>query len=522
MTRDEFLAQHPEAKSLARWIQFQTDAFEGKGGFAPCLDPQTASARGAAAAVDYALRSDVATYILRHESEEDDEFDSRLTAARYRNHLRRSVGHYMGLLFRREPERPKNFHPLVDAFLADCNGVGKPWQRELEAAALWAVVYSGVGTLVDRPTDDSSPPFASHVHPQAVAHWDRDAVGRWRFAKFLESLTEYTPTGGSRSYQRARIWSPAGFETWELDEGNNAEPVVLDGDRGGYGTHDLGEVPLVWLSFDDPLVGRLFGWTPSDEVGQLCREDYNDRSRQGEIFEKETFSTMKIPVREGDEDKAREIVIGAARSIPVPLEGTKEPGYISPDPRPLDQHGEKLKANDAEGLAAFGFDHLLGASSALSGYAKNLDRQHLISDLMRFARRLIDYERGVLRLVLMWHGIPSARAAEILAGYNVSWGEIEIRDRQEEIIVARDLLALPGLDPWSQEAALRQVRDTCLDMSDDNKIKSNEELAKQRDAMLIGEPTEDEASADTGEPTMPMQPGSQETDTETAPAAPPQ
>ncbi len=151
LTREEFESRNDEATRLARWFQFQQDAYDGAGGFAPIYGAQVLSTSGARTTLpDWSYSSN---YLDKHEREGMEEYRQRRATSRYTNLVRHALTHWLGMLLRPSVSRQKGIDGRVDAFYADCDGKHMPWDDARSDVALRTILLRGQPIMVSRPDD---------------------------------------------------------------------------------------------------------------------------------------------------------------------------------------------------------------------------------------------------------------------------------------------------------------------------------------------------------------------------------
>jgi hypothetical protein len=504
ITRQEFEAQNDEAKRLARWFQYQQDAYDGAGGFAAVYGAQVLSTSGARTTIpDWASAS---SYLDKHEREGMEEYRQRRAASRYTNLLRHGLTHWLGMLLRPSVGRQKGIDARVDAFYADCDGTGTPWDDRRAEIMLRTILLRGQPIMVSRPDDTGAQseadskglPYIWTPRARDLWEWDRDERNRWNWVKLVDQVIDRSdPLRPADTYQRCRIYTREWWQTWQL-RGDEKEPRIVPLTEGGGGLINLDEVPLVLSLFDDPTGDDLFGWTPADELGQTAREDFNTISRLIEIFEKATFPMLGWPVNPGDQRTIDEIAAGVSTVAPIPMEGGNKPGWITADPTPANQHVDHHGHLRDDAYKALGLETVLATTAqAMSGVSRQYAFAHLNAALASQARRMANVERQILRLVLKYYNEKDDRIREILDAVKIDPPvDFDVRDEMSEMAQIQAALDLPGLDSVTQVHLLKRARSIVAPKMDETETTASD---KELDALLKaegeGEPTDEEMAA---------------------------
>lgn len=496
MNRKKFLAKHTEAEARAEWLSFQADAWSGGGGFAPIYTPQTEYNTGAEPAIrDHRLQS--GSYLAKHEREEAVDYAARISVARYPNHVRHMCRLWLGLLLRREPTVTGETadDETIKRFLDDCDGRGKTLAQMRRQVAGYGLLYSMAPVLLNRPADEGARTaadsrggvWASLLHPSTLWDWDSDDDGLL-WVKIVDKVDRrVTPWDDTRPVLRARVWTRETAETWYADEDRSDKEPWQDPDRGPPSvTHGLGAVPVAILHYDDPEPGALFGYTPADELGQIGREDFNDLSRLTELHEKTAFPTWVVPCEVGAAKRTMsELRIGPAFAVPVDKDSSQGYNILAPPDGPVSAHERKRAANRDEAIRLLGMETLLNSSAAAtSALARQYETEHRNAELARYAYRCAEWERTVVSIVLRYNGKRGSALREAVRGYSVEYpDDYGVQDRQADVALAGMISDLPGLDPWSRTALIRQVRDTTIQLSEADRAASDKWLDDQLAAM---------------------------------------
>ncbi len=492
LSRQQLLAKHDEAERKADWFQFLRHAFDGSGGFAPLVAQQTTGGTGAAPIMPSWW--DGSSYLLKHEGEEEAEWYSRILAARYSNHPRRMAGHWLGLLLRRPPTRAsKGIDPTLSAFLTNADGARHSWDTVL-AESCTRGLEGGCLALVDRADDRGAqnraqaagPAYVTLFDPDCLYDWHLDDFNRFDWAKLVEEIVRQSgPDESPVYYWRCRVWYRETWALYEMTQDGSEEPELID-----EGLNAIGEVPIVVLTYKDSLSHELWGYTPANELAQIGLDDYQGLSRHIELLEKQGFAVLERPCREGEEKKIETTDIGPARAVPSPMESSRGMAYVAPPDGPVAAH-ERYRENDrAEAARALGIEQILNpGGSNVSALTKQYEFQWTNGDLAAYAGRGASYEHDVHRLVMLWDGKSEDQAEAAIKTLNSTWpSDFNLRDKQADVQIATAILELPKLDSVTYIAAVKKARDAGLDLTDEEREKSDKELALMAEAMAEPEP----------------------------------
>lgn len=493
LTRTQFEDCNDEATRLAERLVFLRDAFDGCGGFASLPPIQVRSASGAVASIPSWAHI---SYLIKHEGENWKQYEARRIISRYVNHVRRGIGHFIGLLTRRPPTRTGDDHPKIKLLLNDCDGCGTSLDAMREKLATWGTLFPGVPWTVDRPFDPGARTEAENRgaprlwlrSPDTLYDWRIDSRRQFEWCKFVEQLDEkHSPEDKGRVYLRATIWHRDRFETWEMDQRGSRPPSL---GKNRY-KNALGLVPAGVFTYADATgIGELFGWSPGGELADLGSQDFNDLSRLTDFLARGTFPMFLVPVEEGDEEEVQQLEVGTMTAYGYPKDSSHTPGWATQDAHPVDSHTKRRETNEAEGLRSVGLESLLRSTAVpSSGLAKQYENEHLDGSLRRLGQRVDRWERQVARFWLLCSGEAPETVERILDGYRVQSPEsYGIEDLDALIAQARETLALPGVDPYTHRAVVQRVSNAIAKLDDGEKKLRDGWLEQQLRGMLIGLP----------------------------------
>lgn len=505
MSRNQFLAKHERAEERSEWLQFQTAAWNGSGGFAPVYTPQEELPTGAEPPTIAASRRATGTYLAKHEREDWEDFESRIAVARYPNHLRRDLRHWLGLLLRRDPtvKGETSKRPEVARFLARATPKREPMAAVRRQGAQAAVLKSVALALVDRAKGEDGDPFVTLLDPATLWDWEIGDDGSFDWVKIVEKVTtRVSPWDAVSSVLRARVYTRDVAQVWYLEDpegdagAGNSDPWQED-DQPDV-THGLGVVPVAVLTFDDSEASdSIFSSTPADELGQIGREDFNDLSRLQELHEKTCFTTMVVPCETGTARRVMsELHVGPACAVPIDKDSGQSYAILSPPDGPIVAGERKRDANRAEGLRVMGLETLVeGGNAATSSLSRQYETEHRNAELGRFAYRVAEWEKQIVVLVLRFHGASAGDAETLIAAYSVEWpDDYGVRDRQADVVLALQVLDMPGLDPWTRAALVRQTSEAVAQLDAEEKDHRDKWLTAQVEAATVDRAADDKTA----------------------------
>lgn len=372
---------------------FLLDAYAGKGGFLS------------------------GKYLVRHGRETDDKYQERQALAEYPNYVRKIVNIYSGFLFQRQPGREAS--DQYARFAANADGAGTAIDMAMLHYQRLAMLVGTVYLIVDKPAqaartraDEGSPYLAMRL-PGEVTDSKMDAMGRLTRITFVESA------GGKPQYRTFTT------EGWTLHKEADGSGVIASG------RYALGRVPVVRLHSTIPLRAtdlRATGWC--HDIAQANWSLYNQLSEMRELFRKQTFSILTLPVVDADEaQRLRDLTISTENALTFNPSGGGEPAYIAPPADPVKLYLEAIaktveRIYELANLEFIGGVHTSGVAMAYQFQQAN---QSMVDMAMLTERAEID----IAGLVSAWMGEEWSGVIAYPRDFNLSNLAAELKDAMD-------------------------------------------------------------------------------------------
>lgn len=354
------------------------------------------------------------TYLLKYGRESDKKYEGRKELAWYRNDLKPACSSFVGYLTKKPPKRDTS-HPLVQAFLDDCNWKNDSLDVFLAGFALESKARGCGLVLVDMPVAQPNNqaeqkaqrffPYLVTIHPETVLSYTLNATG------LLDSIEiESTMLVDGALKTVIRGWDTA---NWWVRDGN----VQLEGDA-----HNLGMCPVLAFSEGDlfPYVGTFA------QIADLSKRLYNLRSELDEILRAQTFSllTYQVPPEQAATFNAGQVAEAVGTHNMMIYSGNQAPSFAAPPDGPATIYMSQIAAVE-KAIKDIAMTIEPGTSGE-SGIALTIRFQTLNSELVSFARKMEDLERRIWDVVHKWLGIENR--------VTTSWAkEFSISDLQAEL-----------------------------------------------------------------------------------------
>lgn len=380
---------------LARFA-FLAEAFDGSGGFAPCVtwEDQTITTKDQAGAPLYATRRvpklAAPCHLVPYPRESAEKFASRAAVAVYENHLREACERFIGYLGRRRPVRDGIDAPLTALLVADADMRGTPLDQFFVSFALQAKARGSMLLMVDLPGQpgDESPaslqaqissrkvPLLRMIEPEALADFEVDDDT----GMMISVTIACTEMVGGKPKACTRTWDAEG---WVL---RCANKVIAQG------PHPFGQCPFLALTESGALFPQVGKYA---QIADLSRRLFNARSELDEILRSQTFSllTLQIPPDAATYDLATSVA-GIGTSSMLTHQGIT-PAFIAPDSGPASTYLAVIEQLQ-QSIKRIAMEEATAGEAAESGVARRLRFERLNSDLASFAHKLQSLE------VRMW------------------------------------------------------------------------------------------------------------------------
>lgn len=394
--------------------QFLLDAYTGQGGFL----------NGA--------------YLVRHGRESDTKFQERQALAEYPNYVGKIVNIYSGFLFREQPKRETS--DTYAAFSRDVDGTGAGLTIDLGMLGYQRLAMA-VGTLyiiVDKPKQPGRLPYLAVRFPREVQRWEMDGKGRLTLITFSERV--------QLSSTEAVVQFRTFTETdWRVHSDANGGGIVEQGEHG------LGRVPVVRLHSTIPLLTtdlRAKAWAHG--LAQANWSLFNQLSEMRELFRKQTFSILALPVTSDEEaQRLSNLTISTENALTYNPTGGGKPSYIAPPADPVRLYQEAIGKTIERIYELSNLNFVAGVRS--SGVAMKYEFQQLNQALVDLAMLTERAETEIASLVAAWQN-------EAWLGMISYPRNFDVRDLAADLQEALDAQTLSISPTFEQEQKKRLAR----------------------------------------------------------------
>lgn len=372
----------------------------------------------------------------------------RRKIARYENIAATIVDQKVSALFRQEPTRAVKGggeHPWLD-WSEDVDGHGTCLTDWLHDAMIAAMVFGSNICVMDRPQSDTPPktmaemkaPFLRAYTPLDMPDWIDDVTGRLTAVKLVECVRRTDLRQGSTlavSQRRVRLIDET---SWELiDESFTRNGKMKSSQTVSQGQHQFGTLPVVVLYAKRraliPVIGQSVLHDP-----QLFIDLYNLTSELRELFRKQTFSILNVPLGTGpdamDVERAKQLLGQAVGTANVLFSGTQV-AYVSPDANNVASYQKEIERLARLIFRLCSVPWEADSRDAESEGSMKLKREDMNQVLSGYATRLEKAEYELAELFF--------RAQYGAAGWQKAWDEAEpiIRyDRTFDVTPFADML----------------------------------------------------------------------------------
>ncbi len=393
------------------------------------------------------------SYLVRYPRETDDKYGRRKELAVYPNFVRKIVDTYTAHLFKDPPvrETTDNYARFID----NVDRSGTYIDDFMKKVAKLSLVFGTVFVIVDKPPGRARTkaqelemglfPYATVRLPSQVEEVEIDEYGRIKSITFKEE-------------KRYRILNET---TWKIATDRKGNSVIREGE------HDLGRVPVVPVSWTDPVLPTEMLVPPFIlDIARLNFDLYNAISELREILRNITFPILTLPIKdEQTASQLKDLTIGTENCIPYNPEGGGEPSFIAPPAEPAKVYLEYINFLIEQIYKSVNLEFALGSQTGKSGVALEFEFQQVNIILSGIAVNLEKAEYEIANLVELWLGGKGFTGS---ISYN---RDFSFRDVERDLKIAMDSIALGISSTFEAEMKKKLARDILGDYLDEKVLE---------------------------------------------------
>jgi hypothetical protein len=385
-----------------------------------------------------------AGHLTRYALETDAEYQSRLRATPYENHVKSVVSVYNSFLFREEPDREYGIQtgtPELEDFLKDADFEGRSLNAFMKDVATWAAVFGHTWILMAKPDVGAQTlaeeqamgvrPYVVLLNPMVVLDWkwNRDVSGRYQLSyfKYVEDIN-----GDIRTIKE---WTPETITTKIVDlKARTIAPqeVAVNG---------LGMIPAV-ICYNNRSTVRGIGISAVSDIADACKFIYNATSEVDQSIRLDSHPSLVATPE-------TQIGVGAGALIKMPE--NMDPGL---KPYVLDFAGASVDSiyaaikHSVETIDKMANTGGVRAteSKTMSGVAMETEFQLLNARLSEMADALELAEEQMWRIWSMYQGYEYDMEIEYPGSFNIKDNKNEIAQLQTAKGAATDPRVLAAID----------------------------------------------------------------------------
>jgi hypothetical protein len=368
------------------------------------------------------------------------------------------------------------------AFQEDCTHDEEEFDEFFIDQSRQASIQGLVGILVDKPrvaTENKQQQLDEEIYPYLAAYKPTHILD-WEYEVDINGQKHLTYLKLLDDDDYYRIWTRETWEIWEVVEAESKDVSQVGSERGSkteqvgrratkvaQGTHDLGEIPFVWLYNQRSVIDKDVGLSDISDVSRIDVSIMRNLSQVEEIVNYSAFPMMRKPKREiGGEastpDQKDEVGESAILEFdPDNPEGTKADWLDSEAQGPITaileviakKVSEIYRATNVGGMAATEIQ-----TQAKSGVALKAEFQLLNSKLVRKGKNVVKAKRGVTRFWLMWQGEWEKYKGELRFDYVKTFEVEDLMTDLENMLTSKVIITdSPEYTKEIQKMAVRMM-----------------------------------------------------------------
>ncbi len=443
------------------------------------------------------------SYLFRHKREDIVDFNNRRKQACYSNYTRLIVNSLDNPIFKKTIVRDYDGNTMLDAFVADVDGLGTSLTSFMHKAAKWARLYSKVFLVMDNFSAEQMAqsrqdaierrqfPYLYIVRPNQVTDFVCDNYGR--FSSFSYRVRSSMSKTDLREDARSDEW------TWTTD----AWRVKHEDETFSEGENSLGLVPVVTLSAvddedDNPL--------PVPDMLQIARSNcdrYNRDSEKGVILRNQCFPVLVYPMTMQAASRAKQVDadgepftldIGTNNMLNVDANASHMPTFIAPPMEPVQMLQSEMERIIEDMFRQANLTSVLAIQTKQSGVAKQWDFEETTNTLADAAETCENAEKRNVALFLLW---TNTSVTDLKIKYPRTFNITDVEDELQKAQQMKDLLV--GGDVLKREIDRKAAQVYFADIDDArydevmNEIEQEPEDAQRIESEQAATVTNEEA-----------------------------
>lgn len=386
------------------------------------------------------IRRTYASYLIPRDNESEREFEARISYASYNSLCRFVVDSYAEAV---TTKVQRKFGDLA-GFATKVDYKGRSWGSFVESIAKFTATYGFMFTVVDA---NESGPKAIPVHPTQIAWIDVDGyTGDITEFAWIEDAYYADAVSPSSQSIKVRVYNKDG---WSIRCGtvqnvhagltgvrDKLQPI----ESGALPERLNGKLPIVVSYYEEDTTNKWpFGYSLIDNIADIARQIYNDKSRLAELTVKAPPFLAIPQVKSGGAlTPQTKQAIGLTKGFGHDS-GTGGPAWVVLPPEYAASIRDTCEALKTDALQQVGL--AVNASAQVqSGEALRVGSREFDSRAARYANQMCQYEEQLKSLFCLFAGVSDKN---ITITYP---NKFTLPDLKEDIINAKEVLALNDID----------------------------------------------------------------------------
>lgn len=443
------------------------------------------------------------SYLFRHKREDIVDFNIRRKQACYSNFTRVIVNSLVNPIFKKTIVRDYDGNTMLDAFVADVDGLGTSLTSFMHKAAKWARLYSKVFLVMDNFSAEQMAqsrqdaierrqfPYLYIVRPNQVTDFVCDNYGR--FSSFSYRVRSSMSKTDLREDARSDEW------TWTTD----AWRVKHEDETFSEGENSLGLVPVVTLSAVDDEDDNPLPVPDMLHIARSNRDLYNRDSEKREILRNQCFPVLVYPMTMQAASRAKQVDadgepftldIGTNNMLNVDANASHMPTFIAPPMEPVQMLQSEMERIIEDMFRQANLTSVLAIQTKQSGVAKQWDFEETTNTLADAAENCENAEKRIVELFLLW---TNTSVTDLKIKYPRTFNITDVEDELQKAQQMKDLLV--GGDVLKREIDRKAAQVYFADIDDArydevmNEIEQEPEDAQRIESEQAATVTNEEA-----------------------------